>query len=185
MTDSGQTQADGTPIFVQELDANGNPLTETYLSLETTGLGISPAGQTDVQGNPYYGVEMQGIEHVELELSSKNANFTIDDNAVCTGSGATQTCVQDAVGALPAPTVDVYGGTGNDSFTVEGIGAATTIMGGAGTDSTTVESSRRRPERHPEQAHGRRRRRLHDDLDAADLGRRLARCPTRRSSSTS
>ena len=43
-------------------------------------------------------------------------------------------------GTLPAPTVNLYGGTGNDSFVIGGIGAATSVTGGGGTDSTTVEA---------------------------------------------
>ena len=89
---------------------------------------------------------MQGIEHVQLRLSNAGSNFTIDDTENCTTATPThanrfaQTCLENA-GPLPAPTVDVYGGTSNDTFNVRGIGAATTIMGGGGTDTINVQST--------------------------------------------
>ena len=142
MEETGE-EPDGTPIFAPETDPTTHAaLTDTYVSLESTALGISPSGQTSAEGTPYYGIEMQGIEHVELRLSNASAgdNFTIDDTAICTGAG-TSNCIEDAPGALPAPTVDVYGGTSSDTFTVAGIGAATTITGGPGNDTVTVESA--------------------------------------------
>ena len=135
MTETGE-QADGTPIFTQD----GN-LTDSYLSLESTALGIDPGGQTDVQGNPYYGVEMQGIEHIELRLSNAGpANFTIDDTANCSLAGTAQQCTENG-GQLPAPTVEIDGGSSSDSFTIAGIGAPTTVIGGGGNDTTTVVST--------------------------------------------
>ena len=132
-------QTDGTPIFAQDT-LGGVGLTDTYLSLESTGLGISPAGTMSVEKTPYFGIQMQGIEHVQLRLSNAAATFLIADNEDCTGVDTThQTCVPDA-GQLAAPTVAVYGGTGNDTFVIGGIGAATSVTGGGGIDSTTVEA---------------------------------------------
>ena len=140
MIETGEDPVTGTPLFQQDT-LNGALLTDTYLSLESAGLGIDPNGKLSVEGTPYFGVEMQGIEHVELRLSNGGTSFLVDDTENCTGSTiANQTCSEDA-GSLPAPTLDVYGGTANDNFLVRGIGAATTITGGPGTDTTTVEST--------------------------------------------
>ena len=101
------TRSTGDPNFTQD-----GSLTDSYISLESTASwAISPAGLTDVKGNPYYGVQMQGIEHVVLRLSNAGpANFMIDDTAVCSGSGSAQHCTENS-GPLAAPQVEVYGGT--------------------------------------------------------------------------
>ena len=146
MVEVGEDPVTGTPQFVQDT-LNGAPLFDTFLSLESSALGISPSGKLSVETTPYFGLEMQGIEHVQLRLSNAGSNFTIDDTANCTtgtnptsANGFAQTCLEDA-GPLPAPTVDVYGGTSNDTINVRGIGAATMIMGGAGTDTINVQST--------------------------------------------
>ena len=130
-------KTDGTPIFAQDT-LGGVGLTDTYLSLESTGLGISPAGTMSVEKTPYFGLQMQGIEHIQLHLSNADDTFLIADNGGCTGTDPAQTCSPDA-GTLP-PTLDVYGDDGNDTFMIGGIGAATTVFGGGGTDSITVNS---------------------------------------------
>ena len=151
MEETGEDPVTGNPIFTPDTTidpATGVPYVTTYLSLESTGLGINPTiGQTDVEGNKYYGIELEGIEHVELKLSNAGGNFTINDNALCTGAmtknGSGQVQAVTACGAgntIKAPTVDVYGGTSADTFTVDGIGAETTIVGGGGNDSTVVQA---------------------------------------------
>ncbi|HKI91579.1 MAG TPA: hypothetical protein VJ986_04710, partial [Gaiellaceae bacterium] len=101
------------------------------------GLGInSTTGQTAYDTTTYYGVEMQGIEHVQLRLSNQGPNtFSIADST-CIPSSAGGSCT-----ALPAPTLDVYGGSQADTFHVLDIGAATTIAGAGGADSVDVASA--------------------------------------------
>ena len=144
MVEVGEDPVTGTPQFVQDT-LNGVGLTDTFLSLESTAIGISSTGAMSVETTPYFGVEMQGIEHVQLRLSNLGSTFTIDDTENCTSTPThanpfAQSCVENS-GPLAAPTVDVYGGTSNDTFNVRGIGAATTIMGGAGTDTINVQST--------------------------------------------
>src|SRR5262249_48766950 len=70
---------------------NGDPVTDTFLDLEGAGLGIDTAGQTNGAGQTYFGVEMAGVENVQLRLSSGNDHFTINDDTcvgTCTFSGA-------------------------------------------------------------------------------------------------
>ena len=120
---------------------NGAPVTDTYISLEGAGLGIASTGQTSQENSPYYGIEMVGIEHLQLRLSNGNDNVTLNDNAcfgTCTFSGAHGVPFTPAL--LSAPTLQVYGGGGNDSFTVNSLGAASLIAGGPGDDSVTVQS---------------------------------------------
>ncbi|HVP75745.1 MAG TPA: hypothetical protein VMS63_06970, partial [Gaiellaceae bacterium] len=140
MVENGEL-ADGTPTFAPDTNPDtGLPVTDTFLSLESTGLGISPTGTMSVEQTPYFGLQMQGIEHLQLRLSNAGSNLAIEDNWNCVGTTTTnQMCTPDA-GTLPAPTVDVVGGTGNDTFVVMGIGAATSILGGGGTDTTTVQA---------------------------------------------
>src|SRR5262249_10218825 len=119
---------------------NGDPVTDTFLDLQGAGLGIDTAGQTNGAGQTYFGVEMAGVENVQLRLSSGNAHFTINDDTcvgTCTFSGANGPITPPL---LPAPVLNVYGGAGDDSITVNGIGAPTTIRGGPGIDAITVQS---------------------------------------------
>ena len=144
MVETGEDPTTGTPLFVQDT-LNGVGLTDTFLSLESTAIGISSTGTTSVETTPYFGIEMQGIEHVQLRLSNLGSTFTIDDTENCTSTPThanpfAQSCVENT-GPLPAPTVDVYGGTSNDIFNIRGIGAATTVMGGGGTDTINVQST--------------------------------------------
>ena len=102
------------------------------------------SGQTDVRGvEPYYGVEMVGIEHLQLSLAGGRSNFTIDDTTVCAdpvSGGGSPVCTPDPSTAIPAPELEVYGGGGDDQFTVKSIGAPTTITGGPGNDSVLVQA---------------------------------------------
>ena len=112
------------------------------MSLEGAGLGIDPNGQTNPNSHEtYYGIEMTGVEHVQLRLSGGNDSFTINDDAcvgTCTFTDSSHHAFTPSL--LPAPELEVYGGGGDDSFTVTGIGAATTIAGGPGNDAVTVRS---------------------------------------------
>jgi hypothetical protein len=112
--------ANGNPIFEQDED-NGVPLTDTFLSLEGAGLGINPAGQTALDTNTYFGVELDGIENVEVRLADGNDQFTIDE-------------VPDAT------RVTVASGGGVDTVNVREVGAETRILTGAGDDFVNVNA---------------------------------------------
>ena len=135
---AGQDQ-NGHTIYAPD-SLNGLPIVDTYVDLEGGGLGIPTTGLQNGEGQTYYGVEITGVENVQLRLSGGNDNFTIDDTH-CTG-----TCTFSGTGGLvtppllPAPVIDLYGGDGDDTVLVTGIGAPTTIYGGPGTDAVTVKS---------------------------------------------
>src|SRR5205814_930371 len=62
----------GHPVFQQDKDPDsGELLTDTFLSLEGAGLGISTAGQTATNTTHYYGVELQAIENDPNPLVSQ------------------------------------------------------------------------------------------------------------------
>ena len=149
MVENGELP-DGTPLFVQDTDPVTHlGLTDTFLSYESSGLGISPSGTMSVENTPYFGLQMQGIEHLQLRLSNAGSNLLLEDNWDCSGSTiATQSCVAGA-GPLAVPTVDVYGGTGNDTFVVMGIGAATTRHRRRRHRHDDRSGAVRRPLRHP------------------------------------
>ena len=81
MIQSGENDVTGQQYYTQD-SLNGQLLTDTYLSLEGAGLGIdSTTGQTAYDTTTYYGVEMQGIEHVQIRLSNQGSNtFSIADS---------------------------------------------------------------------------------------------------------
>jgi hypothetical protein len=139
--------AAGKPIYAQAtaVDASGKTikLTDTYLSLEGIGLGIDPAGKTGVRGDTYYGMEMSKIEHLQIRLANGNNQLTINDTAICTGTGAAQTCAQNAPGALPAPELQVYGGSGAATTASSSTGSAPPPGSRAARGTTRSPSSRR------------------------------------------
>src|SRR6185369_16627593 len=98
---------------------------DTYYSIEGAGLGINPAGQTADDTTTYYGVQLQGIEHLELRLADgriAGPGISFDDGA-------------DNLTIVNSPTslaLTIWGGGGGDAFTVRGIGGPATISGGDG-----------------------------------------------------
>ena len=109
----------GAPVFAPDIDPDtGLPVPDdVYVSLEGAGLGIDDvAGQLSSDGvNRYYGVEIRGIEGLELRLSDLADTFTVNH----TPAGM---------------ALHVWAGGGADDVLVEGIGGATTISGGDGDD---------------------------------------------------
>src|SRR5262249_36750084 len=61
LVEAGEDQ-NGNILYAQDTDAtSGEPLSDTFLSLEGVGLGIDRVhGQLGLDGNRYFGVEMQG-----------------------------------------------------------------------------------------------------------------------------
>ena len=137
---SGEDQY-GTPIFVADIDgdclnAPGGTeatcqLVDRYVTIEGAGLGIDAInGETARDTSIYFGVEIQGIENVELRLADGRVTPTIDSGA-------------DDFTVFQTPVnfgLTIWGGGGNDVFAVHGIGGPTTIAGGDGSDVVTVRS---------------------------------------------
>ena len=115
---------DGTrvPVFREVKDENGDTIVDTYLSLEGIGLGInSTTGEIGKDGSRFFGVEMLGIEHLDIRLAGGNDNFTV-------------------VGTPATTKLTIWGGGGSDTFTVNGIGNDAKIVGGAGNDTVNVRT---------------------------------------------
>ena len=109
----------GVPVYAADIDPDtGLPVPDdVYVSLEGAGLGIDDvAGQLSSDGvNRYYGVEIRGVEGLELRLSDDADQFTVNH----TPAGM---------------ALHVWAGGGDDDVLVEGIGGDTTISGGDGDD---------------------------------------------------
>ena len=139
--------------FVQQVDEDTNQaLFDVFLSLE--GLGL-PTGTGNNQVN-FFGVELQGIENLELRLSSGDDELTVSVDEyrgvdtvgrVLARGTAPETAVGldgvvgdlrgtfDAEQALP---LTIVAGAGNDIINLEQIRGETVILGGAGSDVLNI-----------------------------------------------
>ncbi|HSO01728.1 MAG TPA: hypothetical protein VLS46_04325, partial [Gaiellaceae bacterium] len=125
----------GIPIFEQERDPDtGELVFDTFLSLEGGGLGINDSiGQVSAAGTRYFGIELDGIEHLDLRLADGRA--ASGDKPFDDGNDSF-TIVETS----PGTHVTVWAGGGNDTITVNGIGGSATISGGPGNDVITVST---------------------------------------------
>ena len=100
------------------------------MTLRGAGLGInSTVGQTALNTTQYFGIQMDGIENLELHLSNNGADsFTVDDEYNPDGSLAAKL------------KLTIYGGDGNDAILVKSISDATAVVGGNGDDTVTVQA---------------------------------------------
>jgi Ca2+-binding EF-hand superfamily protein len=111
-----------------ETDENGDPIVDMFLSLEGAGLGIpdfATGGKETLDPNDgdqrFYGVELDGIENVEVRLGGGDDTFTFDD--------------------VPEGTrVTLASGGGVDTIHVHKVGGETRILTGAGDDFVTVNA---------------------------------------------
>ena len=144
MTQIG-VDAHGDPVFGHDHQPETPTvdIVDHVVSLEGAGLGINagasynPLGARALDSTRYFGVEMQGVENIQLRLADGRA-------AVTTGPVAGRHPADDGadnftVVNTPADThLTIWGGGGNDLITVRGIGGPTKIAGGAGDDVVTV-----------------------------------------------
>ena len=147
MTQIG-VDAAGNPVFGHDHqpETPTTDIVDHVVSLEGAGLGINagasydPLGVKALDTTRYFGVEMQGIENIELRLADGRP-------AVTTGPISGQHPADDGadnftVVNTPADMhLTIWGGGGNDVITVRGIGGPTKIAGGAGDDVVTVGSA--------------------------------------------
>ena len=144
MTQIG-VDAAGNPVFGHDHQPETPTvdIVDHVVSLEGAGLGINagasydPLGVKALDTTRYFGIEMQGIENIELRLADGRP-------AVTTGPISGQHPADDGadnftVVNTPADMhLTIWGGGGNDVITVRGIGGPTKIAGGAGDDVVTV-----------------------------------------------
>ncbi|MBL4898889.1 MAG: hypothetical protein JKX76_04465, partial [Colwellia sp.] len=97
--------------------AQGN----AYYNLQ--GLGLR---QGSVNGNPFNGVLVGGVDEIDIRLSQYNDEFTLDIWQV----GETPTDVQLVLNA------------GNDQVQIKAVSGETNILGGTGNDTVTVANDR-------------------------------------------
>ena len=144
------TTPGGKTLYQNQVDENGNPIVDTYVSLQGGGL---PSG-TDFNGLPYSGVEIQGIEHVDIRLP--NGTTTPAANTLTVAEGDVHTVATKAVGSsyvvdptrdvvtsgppLTSYTLNIDGGNADDSVTLKQIGGLTTVNGGGGSNTLTASN---------------------------------------------
>jgi hypothetical protein len=136
MEQVGEDQ-NGNPIFKQATDETGKRLYDTFVSLEGIGL---PTG-TGVDTNLYFGIEIQGLETIELRLADNAVAGHEDHFTVALGDVHMYKNGRDAIskGAVTDETaVTLVLGAGNDSVYIEQVGGAVEILGGEGNDSVYV-----------------------------------------------
>ncbi len=95
--------ADGKGVFKPALGPNGRQIQDVYYSLEGFGLGTG----IDPNTVPFFGVEMSGVQNLDVRLPQGNNHFT-----VATTPAALK-------GLLAPMNVAVEGGAGNDTFNVQ------------------------------------------------------------------
>ncbi len=121
------------PVFKQDVDPTTKaPIFDTFLSVEGMGIGIdSVNGRVSADGQRFFGIELAGIEHLDIRLSdgASTAHPTEDGNDNFT-----------IVGTPLTTKLTLWGGGGNDTFTVNGIGGDATIAGGLGNDTVNVKT---------------------------------------------
>ena len=121
------------PVFEQDVDPNTKkPIFDTFLSVEGIGIGIDMVnGRVSADGQRFYGIELAGIEHLDIRLSdgASSAHPTEDGNDSFT-----------IVGTPQGTKLTLWGGGGNDTFLVHGIGDDATILGGLGDDTVNVKT---------------------------------------------
>ena len=135
---TGQDGA-GNPIVEQDADISGPtpvPLFDSFLELSGMGLGISSSANTALNGRTvFHGIELQGIESIDIRLAGGNDTFTVAD----TGFGRNTDGSQNAT-LLPT-TLAISGGGGDDTINLQQVGGATRIIGGAGADTVNIHST--------------------------------------------
>src|SRR5207253_7421210 len=101
----------GNPIFKQDTDPDtGKLLYDAFLSLE--GLGIPTGIGNDTV--PFYGIQLQGIEEVELRLADGNDHVLVSENEY-RGSAS----VNQVISANGAPAgIDISGPNHNEVQTL-------------------------------------------------------------------
>ena len=120
--------ANGVPVFKQD-SVNGVLLFDTFQSIEGIGLPSGTAGDTTA----FFGVDIQGFEQIELRLSDGDVTRSItgNDNFTVRESGV-------GVNGNPGQQLQINGGAGNDTITLNKIGGPTNVYGGAGNDTLLV-----------------------------------------------
>ena len=121
----------GNAIYGQDQDISDptHPvlLSDTFTSVEGMGLGIPSAGKTALDGvNVFHGVELQGIEALDVRLAGGDDTFTVVDT--------------------PANlNLSISGSAGNDTFNLKSVSGPTRILGGPGSDLLGRLDARRHP----------------------------------------
>ena len=139
-TQIGQDGA-GNAIYGQDHDSSsGVPLFTSSLQLEGMGLGIpiSASGTTSTLDHLsiYKGIELQGIEKLDIRMGDGADTFTVVD----TGYAISDTDGNATTTLLPTQLAIAAGG-GNDTINLEQVGGPTQISGGAGADTVNVHSA--------------------------------------------
>ena len=129
----------GNPIIEQDADTSGAtpvPLFDSSLELRGMGLGIANGANTALNGRTvFHGIELQGIESIDIRLAGGDDTFTVSDTGFTRATNGSQTTT-----LLPT-TLAISGGGGNDTINLEQVGGATTIIGGAGADTVNIHST--------------------------------------------
>ena len=128
----------GNPLYQQDVDQDGKPLEDSYLSLE--GLGLAQGVGPDTV--PFHGVRMQGIEALDLRLGAADDQLIVAEKefrAIVNGLPKTLTEAKVAADKTLGPLrLSVASGDGNDTITLKQVNGLTNIRGGAGDDTLIV-----------------------------------------------
>ena len=111
-------------MFTQDRDETGKLLFDEFQSVE----GIGIATGLGANGLPFYGVDAQGFETLELRLADGDDNYTV----VRTYAGTAD---------KPGQNVVIDAGGGNDTIHLGQLGGLALIYGGAGNDTVNVRDT--------------------------------------------
>ena len=138
----GQDAA-GHAIYAQDHDSSsGIALYTSSLELTGMGLGITNAAHLGLDHvSVFHGIELQGIENIDIRMGDGNDTFTVGDTGfVANTNGSASTTL------LPTALTIAAGG-GNDTIYLQAIGGQTRILGGGGADTVEVHSPASRSRR--------------------------------------
>ncbi|MGB8167836.1 MAG: calcium-binding protein, partial [Chthoniobacteraceae bacterium] len=123
----------GNSVFRQDRDENGVLLFDEFQSIEGIGLAT---GQS-ANGLPFFGIDAQGFETLELRLA--DGRDPLSTNSVLNGNDEfTIIKTYSPTNTQPGQKVLIVGGAGNDRINLGQLGGVTTIYGGAGNDTVDV-----------------------------------------------
>ena len=127
----------GNPIIGQDHDSSsGVALYDSSLELRGMGLGITDGANTAQNGmTVFHGIELQGIESIDIRLAGGADTFTVAD------TGFERATDGQATTTLLPTTLAISGGGGDDTINLRQVGGTARIIGGAGADRLNIAST--------------------------------------------
>ncbi len=126
---------DGNSVFQQDRDEAGKLIFDEYQTIA----GIGLATGTSANGLPFYGIDAQGFESIELRLAD-GRDLNSPNPAINGNDEFTVIRTYSGVNNLPGQKLVIDGGAGHDRINLGQVGGLTLIYGGAGDDTVDARN---------------------------------------------